>query len=717
MAIIYTYPQKNKLVDADSVVITDSEDRNMTKQLSIGVIMAPVYALQEQVKIIQKQITEIFETISVIEEQISTINEEIAQLQNCCAENAKAIAANTVNINNNTTAIEDLEVCCEQNNSAISELSEDVKSNESDIEDLEACCDENSGAISELSAQLSAFIKSQTVINQTLQSEIDACCQGGGEPKIINVSPITNIQNGGKKIITVTGEGTNWLTDSPVEIITNLEGEFVISNIVATSDTTLTFTIEIPPGNTSNGGYNLDVVTQSGESAACSGCWPISGEPTPEECPYGKPKSEDQVDPDYDKAVVGENYQVTITTNWFRPDSNADKPLELGNGSTYIMSWEGAVIEPNPVPEVVKIENGKFQQTWTSSSVITEEMQGKPLKVVYRAINCRGESFEEEELITWDVTVVPAPAPGEFKITSTPSTEGKVGEEYAYNIVTSATGKVSFTPLSLPPWATLVNNVITGTPPEGSEGQTFNFAIEAFNGGNTVTQTWTVTVSGSATPEPPEIISTPSTEGKVGERYEYIIQAINCFEISSVSLPPWATLVPGEAPCQATITGTPPEGSAGRKYSFEITITGANGVTTTQSWAVTVSDATVECKPQEKPECLPNDTYKDEWILPEGANQNFTFVNEFYSIKIGCTNPYSEAGTEWRWEPDPAYEPPSWATLTNNGDGTCTISGTPLEPTPFTGPNDGFAIIVECYRTDCPDNTCGRAWTLAVQER
>ena len=744
MAIIYTYPQKNKLVDADSVVITDSEDRNMTKQLNIGVIMAPVYALQEEVKIIQKQITEIFETISVIEEQIAVIEQEIAQLQKCCAENAENIAVNTVNINNNTAA----------------------------IEDLQECCDDNSSSINELSAQLSAFIKNQTVINQTLQAEIDACC-GSGEPKIKNVTPISNADEGGTFDVVITGEATSWLTDEPTDIICNLPGEFTINSFEATSDTSITFNITLPEGSEANGGYDVSVVAGD-SSAACTGCWSVTGKTVgdtyrydicpdqcdvenapqlinleragqtgeaikvlftesgktavysftgksksdpdgeitvitsfvaikpesvcseavsnglskticyefnkcqeatpklgqyfcysttlpldqvpepgqvfkveyndgtnseiacytfegntkcaamldirtsnvqsfltdplengcdneicggepPEECPYGKPKSDNIVDPDYDKAVVGENYQMTITTNWFRPDSNAETPLELGNGSSYLISWEGDDnFNPLIPAEVVKLENGKFQQTWTSSQVITEEMEGKPLKVIYRAFNCRGESFEEEELITWDVTVVSAPK--EFKITSTPSTEGKVGEEYVYNIVTvGGDGGVKIqSGESFPSWATLIDSgngtaSITGTPPEGSEGETFNFEIIAVDtNGNTSTQDWTVTISGSATPKPPEIISTPSTKGAVGSRYEYIIQAINCFEISNVSLPPWATLVPGEAPCQGTITGTPPEDSAGRKYSFEITITGANGVTATQSWAVTV---------------------------------------------------------------------------------------------------------------------------------
>lgn len=248
MAIIYTYPVKNSIFDGDSFVITDAQDRNMTKQLGVGVIMAPIYTLQEEVTLLEKQVTDLYARIQDIESQISTIQEEIAALQQCCAQNAADIATNTNAIAANTEA---------------------QKALGSDIETNEA-------AISGLEATLNKFIAAQSETNTSLQAQINACCGGGGgEPKIVNVTPVEGIDDGGSFTITITGEDTNWLTDTPTAVNLGLPIGAIVDQFKAISDTEITLTFSVPEGFQANGGYDVSVVAGD-SSASCERCWNVS---------------------------------------------------------------------------------------------------------------------------------------------------------------------------------------------------------------------------------------------------------------------------------------------------------------------------------------------------------------------------------------------------------------------------------------------------------
>jgi len=255
MAIIYTYPVKSTLVDADSVVITDSEDRNMTKQLGIGVIMAPIYALQDEVAEIKQDIKIINENIASIESQISVIQENIAALQNCCAENSQLI----------------------------SELSEDVASNSSEISTNASNISSNSNSIISNNKAISAL--SNEIAN--LQAQLDECCSGPpAELRILSVTPQYDLKDGGTRTIQIIGENTTWRVggNQPTSITSPdmYDTGFEVLSFTPISDTEISaevsFSKLLEPKEAE---YASLVVTSPNSIASCTECWYL--DPNPEE--------------------------------------------------------------------------------------------------------------------------------------------------------------------------------------------------------------------------------------------------------------------------------------------------------------------------------------------------------------------------------------------------------------------------------------------------
>lgn len=433
MAIIYTYPVKNSIFDGDSFVITDAQDRNMTKQLGVGVIMAPIYALQEQVEVIEKQIEDLYARIEDINSQISVIQEQIAALQQCCAENAEAIASNANAIANNTEAIK--------------ALGDDIDANEA--------------AISGLEATLNKFIATQSETNASLQAQINACCGGGGgEPKILNVTPVEGIQDGGSFTITITGEDTNWLTDTPTAVNLGLPTGAIVDQFKAISDTEITLTFTVPEGFPANGGYNVGVVAGD-SSASCERCWSVT--------------------PNAGGAVI-----LGLEPN----------KAERGETITTVISVENM---PGPITLVnlgpgVTVESFTLEDDGSISVIATvaedAEIGLNDISIIY--------GDKEQAVLEDAFQIEPSTAEGP-KIESTPGTEGTVGEQYVYSIVAVGNGSIKIqVGEAFPSWATLTQGeegyIITGTPPEGSEGAKFDFEIIATDQDGSVTQSWQVNI-------------------------------------------------------------------------------------------------------------------------------------------------------------------------------------------------------------------------------
>jgi len=286
MAIIYTYPRKTKIDDADSFIITDSGDKNITKTLEVGVIMAPIYALEKEIKIIKEQIAALSSQVTANEEKIESLDakvkelaelilgweDRIQQIEACCTTNSENIAKNsgdianlTATIEGNTTAIKSINENIVTINTNITNIDNSVTTLQDDVSDVQGDVSTLKNDVRDLSDEVEA-----------LKTQLEKCC-GGGEQRILTVTAVTDIEEEAKRLITVTGENTNWLVDSPVSIDTDIEEPFTISNITVIDATTLTFSLDTEAGNTSNGDYSLGVVTNSGADASCAECWSVTG--------------------------------------------------------------------------------------------------------------------------------------------------------------------------------------------------------------------------------------------------------------------------------------------------------------------------------------------------------------------------------------------------------------------------------------------------------
>ena len=213
----------------------------------------------------------------------------------------------------------------------------------------------------------------------------------------------------------------------------------------------------------------------------------------------------------------------------------------------------------------------------------------------------------------------------------------------------------SLTAVGLPAWATLSDNgdgtaTITGTP-GFTDAAVSTVTISASDGSLTGTATFRLTVSN--TNRPP--VANPVANQTVAENnpFSLIVTASDpdatIPAITAAGLPGWATLT-DNGNGTATITGTPGFSAAG---STAVAITANDGFLT----GSVVFDLTV------------TNTNRSPVVDPI-ADQTVAETDSF-SLVVTASDPdgttpfLSAAGL------------PSWATLSDNGDGTATITGTP----------------------------------------
>ena len=193
-------------------------------------------------------------------------------MENCCTTNSESIAKNAGEIANLTTTIEGNTGEIKNLNSSIGKINTNITNIDNSITTLQDDVSDALGGVSTLKDD----VRDLSDEVDALKSQLEKCC-GGGEQRILTATAITNINQATKREITVKGENTNWLVDSPVSIDTNIEEPFTISGITVVDATTLTFKLETEDGNASNGNYGLGVVTQSGADASCADCWSVTG--------------------------------------------------------------------------------------------------------------------------------------------------------------------------------------------------------------------------------------------------------------------------------------------------------------------------------------------------------------------------------------------------------------------------------------------------------
>ncbi len=228
------------------------------------------------------------------------------------------------------------------------------------------------------------------------------------------------------------------------------------------------------------------------------------------------------------------------------------------------------------------------------------------------------------------------------------------GQTTSFSIQTTATPTAALTESGLlPAGFSFKDNgdgtaTLTGSPLAGTAGKTYSVAITAKNG---VTTTQYLTISLG---QPPDFNSSSSAYLIAGQSDSFTISTTGTPTAAlteSGLLPPGFTFK-DNGDGTATLTGMPSAGMIGNTYS--ITVSAANGFTTTETLAIDIGVA-------------PAFTSPDVVNFTLGQNNSFT-------ISTSGTSPVTLDNYS-------LYGLPNGLTFTNNGDGTGTISGTPAAGT------------------------------------
>lgn len=255
--------------------------------------------------------------------------------------------------------------------------------------------------------------------------------------------------------------------------------------------------------------------------------------------------------------------------------------------------------------------------------------------------------------------------------TSSPVISVHEDAQYVYNITTldpDIGDTRSITSLSLPAWLNLTDNgdgtaVLSGAPTNAEVG-VLSVVLNVEDAlGLSVTQNFTITVNNVN--DAPFFTSSPVTNAQQDDLYQYNINtsdpdAGDFRGISISGLPDWLSFTDNEDGT-AVLSGTPDNDDAG-SYDVTLTVEDVAGAAAQQLFTITVNDA--------------NDA-------PFFMSSPSFSVNEDspYSYSIVTNDP--DAGDELSII---ALSKPTWLTLTDNGDGTAELTGTPANAN--VGAND-----------------------------
>ncbi len=278
---------------------------------------------------------------------------------------------------------------------------------------------------------------------------------------------------------------------------------------------------------------------------------------------------------------------------------------------------------------------------------------------------------------SFTLTVNEAPA-----FTSARATTFPVGTSGSFLITTNGypAAAITFTG-SLPSGVTLTDNgdgtaTLSGAAPQGSGG-VYVLSLTAANGvGADAAQTFTLTLE-----EAPDIISSNNATFEVGSLGSFTVFSVGypLNTLSETGALPTGVTFGDNGDNTATLSGTPAAGTGG---VYTITLTAANGLTpdASQTFTLTVNEA-------------PSFTSPDNASFQVGAAGSFTITTTGYPAAAIFTNDSL----------------PSGLTLTNNGDGTATIAGTPAA---LTG--GVYTILLGAGNGINPD--ASQTFTLTISE-
>lgn len=277
--------------------------------------------------------------------------------------------------------------------------------------------------------------------------------------------------------------------------------------------------------------------------------------------------------------------------------------------------------------------------------------------------------------------------------TSTPVTEATVDTEYVYEVAATDPDDgdtLTLTAPTLPAWLTFTDNgdgtgVLTGTPTSDDVGDHPVVLEVSDAAGTTTQQSFTVTVAGTG--GEPSITSEPVTSAAAGAEYVYAITATDpdgdALTLTAPTLPEWLTLT-DNGDGTGTLTGTPGEEHVG-DHVVELEVVDATGLASAQGFTITVAAAGSE---NAAPEFV-------------SAPSEEATAGSAFSYAVDVDDPDGDAVTIT------ATTLPEWLTLTDNGDGTAALEGTPGE-----GDVGDHEVVLEA--ADAAGATAEQAFTITV---
>ncbi len=268
-------------------------------------------------------------------------------------------------------------------------------------------------------------------------------------------------------------------------------------------------------------------------------------------------------------------------------------------------------------------------------------------------------------------TVAVANANDAPAFSSSPITAAVQDVPYTYNVSTSdpdVGDSRTIIATTLPGWLILTDNLdgtatLSGTPTNADFGPN-NVVLNVEDvAGAAVDQVFTINVDNAN--DPPTFTSTPVIGATEDILYTYNITATDPdvgdnLTITALSIPAWLTLT-DNLNGTATVTGTPLNPDVGSN-SVVLTVTDAAGSTDNQNFTVAVANA--------------NDA-------PAFSSSPITAAVQdiLYTYNVSTSDP--DVGDT---RSIVATTLPSWSSLTDNMDGTATLSGTPTNAD--FGPNN-----------------------------
>ncbi|MBL6448917.1 gliding motility-associated C-terminal domain-containing protein [Fulvivirga sp. 29W222] len=246
------------------------------------------------------------------------------------------------------------------------------------------------------------------------------------------------------------------------------------------------------------------------------------------------------------------------------------------------------------------------------------------------------------------------------KISTIPITGILQGESYLYQPVAidpDVSDVLTYTNVFKPAWLTFTNKEggvgeLSGVAGVSDIGDHFVSLEVSDDKGNKDTQNFTITVAASN--EQPAFISTPVTSVAEDDSYTYNITTSdpddNNRTITAPTLPSWLSLT-DNGNGTATLQGTPVNSNVGN-HAVLLRVTDIFGVSSDQSFSIVVSNT--------------NDTPEFTSSPVLSAKQSVTYTYNISTADVDVGDSRSIVST---------IILPSWLSLTDNGNGTATLTG------------------------------------------